>query len=146
METYLEPTQAAGAALFRRKIEGNVVMLNLLKFREIADYSATPELAPETPISGRAAYERYVEFTQPFLEESGGEVIFMGEGGSYLIGPEAERWDMVMLVRQKSLQSFLQFASNEAYLKGMGHRTAALEDSRLLPIIENTSAAVDAQK
>lgn len=138
METYLEPTQQAGAALFRRKLEGSVVMLNLLRFREIADYSATPDLAPDPPISGREAYQRYVEHTQPFLTASGGEVIFMGEGGGYLIGPEAERWDMVMLVRQTSLSSFLQFASNEAYLQGMGHRTAALEDSRLLPIVENT--------
>jgi hypothetical protein len=39
-----------------------------------------------------------------------------------------------MLVRQSSVQSFLAFASNQTYLAGMGHRTAALEDSRLLPL------------
>lgn len=110
-------------------------MLNMLRFREEADYSKNPELAPESPISGREAFQRYVDHTRPFLEESGGEVIFTGEGGSYLIGPETQRWDMIMLVRQHSLQSFLQFASNLDYLKGIGHRTAALEDSRLLPVV-----------
>ena len=70
----------------------------------------------------------------PFLKASGGEVLFFGEGGSFLIGPEEERWDRVLLVRQSSIESFIGFASDQDYLKGVGHRTAALEDSRLLPI------------
>ena len=41
---YFEPTQEAGAALFRRQINGAVVMLNLLRFRDTADYSEHPEL------------------------------------------------------------------------------------------------------
>jgi hypothetical protein len=41
-----------------------------------------------------------------------------------------------MLVRQSSVNDFVDFASNEEYLKGIGHRTAALEDSRLLPLVE----------
>lgn len=133
---YLEPTQSAGRRFVQRGIEGPVVMLNLLRFREVADYSAHPELAPATPITGAEAFERYVRHTQPFLHESGGEVLFLGDGGALLIGPEDERWDMVMLIRQSSVTSFLAFASNEAYLAGLGHRTAALEDSRLLPLSE----------
>ncbi len=41
-----------------------------------------------------------------------------------------------MLVEQSSPRAFMAFASNAAYLAGMGHRTAALEDSRLLPLEE----------
>jgi hypothetical protein len=63
-------------------------------------------------------------------------VLFFGRGGAFLIGPSEERWDAVMLVRQKSLASFMAFASNQGYLSGIGHRVAALEDSRLLPIVE----------
>jgi hypothetical protein len=48
---------------------------------------------------------------------------------------------MAMLVRQKSVDSFLAFASHEGYLSGIGHRTAALEDSRLLPLSEVAAAA-----
>lgn len=138
MQTYLEPTQAAGAALFSRKIDGSIVMLNLLRFREVADYSKSPDLEPPSPISGRKAFQKYYEHTLPHLHASGGEVIFVGNGGAFLIGPDSERWDMVMLVKQRSLQAFLQFASNEAYLQGIGHRTAALEDSRLLPVVKST--------
>jgi hypothetical protein len=42
-----------------------------------------------------------------------------------------------MLVQQSSLASFMAFASNAEYLAGIGHRTAALEDSRLLPLEES---------
>jgi len=62
--------------------------------------------------------------------------MFYGEGGPFLIGPDAERWDRVMLIRQNSLVDFFAFASHREYLKGIGHRTAALEDSRLLPLSE----------
>ena len=135
-DRYLEPTQESGVELFARNISGEVVMLNLLRFREVADYSATPELAPTENISGREAYQKYIEHTLPFLRESGGELVWLGEGGKYLIGPREERWDVVMLVHQHSLEAFMAFASNEGYLAGIGHRMAALEDSRLLPLVE----------
>jgi hypothetical protein len=134
--TYLDPTQESGRALFVRGIHGPVVMLNLLRFRPVADYSAHPELAPAAPISGEAAYRLYMAHTLPYLNASGGELLFYGKGGHFLIGPGDERWDAAMLVRQSSIASFFAFASNEGYLSGMGHRVAALADSRLLPLVE----------
>jgi hypothetical protein len=139
MQTYLEPEAASVRALFARDIAGEVVMLNLLRLRAVADYSANPELAPPQPISGAAAYARYIDHTLPFLDESGGEILFVGEGGAFLIGPEGERWDRAMLVRQRSVEAFLAFAGNAAYLEGLGHRTAAVEDSRLLPLVRSAT-------
>jgi hypothetical protein len=134
MKTYLEPTQDAGVAFLRRGIVGEIVMLNLLRLRDVADYSASPELAPAQPTSGAEAYDRYVAHTMPFLTASGGALLFLGDGGPFLIGPAGERWDRAMLVRQKSAQAFIAFATDRAYLAGLGHRTAAIEDSRLLPL------------
>jgi len=74
---YLEPTQESGRALMMRRIAGEIVMLNLLRFREVADYSTSPELAPSNTISGAAAYRRYIEHTLPFLHASGGELLFI---------------------------------------------------------------------
>lgn len=136
-DCFLEPTQENGAALFRRNIAGEVVMLNLLRLRDTADYSASPALAPDAPISGRDAFDRYIAHTLPFLEASGGELLLLGEGGQFFIGPSDERWDLVMLVRQRSVQDFFAFASDTGYLAGMGHRTAAVLDSRLLPVVES---------
>ena len=135
-QTYLEPTEASGRALFARAISGPVVMLNLLRFRAVADYSATPDLAPDPPISGQAAYGLYIRHTLPLLRRSGGEILFHGRGGGFFIGPSDERWDAALLIRQASVAAFLAFASDREYLSGIGHRTAALEDSRLLPLVE----------
>ncbi len=77
-----------------------------------------------------------MEHTLPYLERSGGKLIFFGRGGKFLIGPSDERWDAAMLVRQESAAAFLAFASDRDYMSGIGHRIAALEDSRLLPLIE----------
>jgi len=136
---YIDVTQEAGAALFRRNIQGEIVMLNVLSFREVADYSQNPELAPKKEISGAEAFQKYIDHTLPLLKKTNGDIEFLGKGGSYLIGPQDEAWDFIMLIRQNSLADFMSFSSNEEYLQGLGHRTAAIEDSRLLPLERVTS-------
>jgi hypothetical protein len=54
---HLEPSDRNARRLFERGIEGPVTMLNLLRFREEADYAELPQLAPPSPISGRAAHD-----------------------------------------------------------------------------------------
>lgn len=132
---HILPTRESAASLFSDStFAGPVVMLNLLRFREVADYSASPELAPDEPISGRAAYARYSEHTLPLLQAAGGEVLFAGRAGHPVIGPQDERWDQVLLVRYPSREAFASFTGDETYLAGAGHRTAALVDSRLIPM------------
>ena len=143
-QTYLDVTQEAGAAFFSRGLEGEVVMLNLLRFRDVADYTEAPELAPPESISGAAAYDVYMKHTLPYLRAAGGDVDFLGEGGNYLIGPSDQRWDLVLLVRHKNIGAFMGFASDAGYLAGAGHRGAALSDSRLLPLISQTERRKDA--
>ena len=137
MQPYLEPTQESGRSFFTRGTTGKVVMLNLLRFRATADYSSTLQLAPDVPLSGEAAYRLYMQHTLPHLERSGGRILFYGRGGDFLIGPGGERWDAAMLVEQSSAAAFMAFATNAECLAGVGHRTAALEDSRLLPLQES---------
>jgi hypothetical protein len=135
---HIDPTDENVQALLRREIDGPVVMLNLLRLREVADYSGVPDLAPAAPISGREAYERYVATARPYVEAGGGSVTFVGDGGACFVGPVEERWDLVMLVRQNSVADFFAFAEHADYVAALGHRTAALEDSRLVPLVEST--------
>jgi hypothetical protein len=53
IDQYFEATDESALELFSRNITGEVIMLNLLRFREFAEYKAYPELAPEQPITGR---------------------------------------------------------------------------------------------
>jgi uncharacterized protein (DUF1330 family) len=130
---YLNPTDEAAKQLFTRAIKGELVMLNLLRFKDVADYSNALELAPQQPISGKEAYQLYMKKTLPLLKKSGGEIFFLGTCEHFFIGPSEEKWDLMMLIKQKSLANFLAFATDPRYLEIIGHREAAIVDSRLLP-------------
>jgi uncharacterized protein (DUF1330 family) len=131
---YLNPTDESAKQLFSKSIRGEVIMLNLLRFKEIADYSQYSDIAPITAITGKEAYQIYIDQTLPFLEKSGGEIMLLGKSEHFFIGPMEEKWDLVMIIKQKSLDSFLSFASDPQYQVVIGHREAAIVDSRLLPI------------
>ncbi len=133
---YLVPTDESFMAVLGQGIEGPVTMLNLLRFRSVADYSASPELAPKQAITGAAAYRRYIDAASAVVASAGGEVSLLGVGGAFIIGPMDERWDAVLIVKQESLEAFEAFTSDPNYLAVAGHRSAALEDSRILPIVE----------
>lgn len=139
--TYLDVTPQAGARFFGTPGEGPVVMLNLMRFRERADYAHAPGLEPDGGASGAEAYARYMAGIEPLLAASGGEVIFAGKADAFLIGPEDEQWDFAMLVKQASKQSFLAFASDPEAQRITQHRTAAVADSRLLPLWSAPSPA-----
>lgn len=134
MENYIDVSPDAGRKFYQDfNGKGRVVMVNLLKFRKIADYSKAEGLRPQESISGEDAYALYMQHTLPHLKEAGSRVLYFGKCGNFLIGPTTKSWDAVLLVEHESVQKFIAFAQNEAYLKTAGHRTAALEDSRLLP-------------
>ena len=131
---YLNPTDESAKQLFSKSIRGEVIMLNLLRFKEIADYSQFSDIAPKKPITGKEAYQIYINQTLPFLNKSGGEIMLLGKSEHFFIGPMKEKWDLVMIIKQKSLDSFLSFASDPQYQDVIGHREAAIVDSRLLPV------------
>ena len=135
MTKYIDVTEEAGKEFFTSNTQGEIVMLNLLKYNEWADYSEDKLLEPESKISGKDAYRLYMKEVIPHLKAAESEVLFFGKCHSFLIGPQDEKWDEMILVKHKSKEKFLEFASNELYLKIKGHRTAALADSRLLPIV-----------
>ncbi len=137
MEKYLNSNQESGRIFYQKyHNKGKIVMLNLLKFKLKADYSNLGNIKPDKEISGIEAFQLYMNFILPELTKSGSRIIFYGESSNYLIGPEAETWDMVLLVEHESVSKFIEFSDSEEFLKNVGHRTAALEDSRLLPILE----------
>ncbi|MFC6694683.1 DUF1330 domain-containing protein [Nocardioides daphniae] len=129
----VEPTAAQFAALEQLDADRPVVMLNLVRFRDVADYSDHPDLAPDAPISGAEAYKRYGAAAQAALAEIGGSMEHFSTCGPTFIGPAGEQWDGMMTVRYPSPAAFRAMLENPAYLEAAAHRTAALADSRLIP-------------
>ncbi len=106
-----------------------VVMINLLRYRDKADYGGHPGFEP---CSGSEAYGRYVQHAMHFVSAVGGGLVWQGSPKAVLIGPSQERWDAALLVRYPSKEAFLAMVSDPAYQAITVHRTAALEDSRLI--------------
>jgi uncharacterized protein (DUF1330 family) len=106
-----------------------IVMINLLRDRERADYPAG--FAAE-PCSGREAYQPYGAVAAQRIASVGGRMLWMGSVRATLIGPDAEEWDDAVLVEYPSRKAFLEMVSQPEYLAAAPHRTAALEDSRLI--------------
>ena len=143
MKNYISATPSSGKTFYQEfHGKGKIVMLNLLKFRKQADYTNFEQLQPKNQLTGEQAYQLYMQNTSHELEKVGSKILYFGKCHSFLIGPESENWDAMLLVEHQSVVTFMEFAQNKEYLKNAGHRTAALEDSRLLPstkIIESFS-------
>ena len=103
-----------------------VVMVNLMRFREHADYADGVEC------TGKQAYRTYSKHTLPLVKGVGGEVVYFGDVKGVLIAPESEQWDQVLLVKYPNFSAFVSMIKSDAYGKIVHHRTAALSDSRLI--------------
>lgn len=135
-KTYLTPASENLGLFMQRGITGPLTMVNLMRFRDQADYSLTPEAAPSEAISGRSAFGLYLEAIQQPLADVGGNVIMHADAGNFLIGPIDEHWDNMLIIGFPMPAAFVGFTSSPAYLAASAHRTAALVDSRLLPTEE----------
>ncbi len=126
----IDPTPESFSALFAKvPADTPVTMLNLLRFRERAEYAAA---AAQPERSGRAAYGEYSRAVSPLLAGVGGRVVWGGKGRHALIAPADERWDEILLVEYPSTAAFAAMVTSPEYKAIVFHRTAALEDSRLV--------------
>lgn len=130
----IDPTADQVRALRDAGVDRPVVMLNLLKFRERAQYA---ENSGHPDCSGEEAYQRYQHvFTVAVGATSRAEVLYDGPVEQVFIGmagtPETD-WDKVLLVRYPSAKDFLAMMANEEYrATGLVHRYAGLERTVLL--------------
>lgn len=116
---------------------GPIVMINLLRYRAVADY---PEGFDAEPCSGREAYQRYGAVAGPLIQGVGGRMLWAGQVSALVIGPEEEAWDDAILVEYPSREAFIAMVSKPEYQAVAPHRTAALLDSRL--VATTTQASV----
>jgi len=107
-----------------------IIMINLLKFRDKARY-------PDGSIacSGREAYQAYTKIASKTLAEIGGEMFWRGLVCGCPIAPEGEAWDEALLIKYPSIEAFNKMLAMPEYQKGAVHRSAALEDSRLIATV-----------
>ncbi|MCF6404925.1 hypothetical protein L3C95_18640 [Chitinophaga filiformis] len=110
---------------------GPVYMLNLLRYKEYADYN---NAAGVSPCSGREVYmQRYVREFRRITADDDVKLLFLGNVGISLVAPDDEQWDDVAIVEYPDFSTFSRIVSSNAYLTDAEpHRLAALEDWRLI--------------
>ena len=110
---------------------GEVVMLNLLKFKGRADGDrGDPADAGE---SGAAAYQRYTDAVIEMVERRGGRLVWLGRADHVFIGDvDTNDWDAVALVSYPSRRSFLDMIASPEYTEAHEHREAGLADTVLI--------------
>ncbi len=133
MTEHDEPSYESAQAVMAGLAEDTpIVMINLLRYRDRAAYPAGSDAEP---CSGRDAYRRYGQVSIRLITAVGGQVIWQGSPKAVLIGAPGEQWHKALLVRYPSKRAFLEMVGSPDYQAITVHRTAALEDSRLIATV-----------
>ena len=100
--------------------DGPVWMVNLMKYREMADYAD----GRESTISGQAADDLYSPLDS--LAAVGAKPVFMADVEQQLLG-EAPIWDRIGVVKYPTRQSFIEMQSLPAFQESHKHKDAGME-------------------
>ena len=129
--TELAP-QALLAAAGAIAADTPIYMVNLLRYREQAEYG---DQATAAPCTGREAYfQRYVPAFAKVTAGDGIKLFWVGQVLAPLVAPPGEHWDDVAIVEYPSFAVFQRMLESPAYhAEAEPHRRAALADWRLIP-------------
>ena len=117
-------------AFLAKDIEGPVSMLNLLKFREKAEYAD----GRETNLSGAEAYALYGQDMLRWVTSQGGRLLFSGPAHHLVLGQADELWDQVAIMEYPSKEAFVQIVSAPEVAEWGVHRAAGLEGQLLIAV------------
>lgn len=130
IENALYPTADRIADLMAATSDQPIAMLNLLKFRERAQYAD----GRASELSGRDAYMLYGAKMQQLVEREGGRMVFSGEIMSLVIGTVEEMWDVAALVEYPSSAAFARIATSSEVAAIGVHRAAGLAGQLLIRV------------
>jgi uncharacterized protein (DUF1330 family) len=115
-------------------------MLNLLRFREKAEYPADHPHAAQG-WSGRRAYVEYGKTSGPIFQRVGGSIIWRGTMEAMVIGPTDIHWDSAFIARYPNSAAFMEMVTDPEYQRAVVNRQAAVLTSRLIRFKPEESAS-----
>ena len=129
--THIDPTRDQFDAFKDLPRDRPIEMLNLVTFRDLANYPGDHELARDG-LTGAQAYALYGKHSAPVLTKVGGTILWRGGFETMLIGPGDEVWDAVFIARYPDANAFLAMVTDPDYQRAVIHRQAAIKTSRLI--------------
>ena len=131
MTGYVDPSRENWQAFKDLPRDRPIHMLNLIKFRDLAEY---PEGHPNhgKGLTGREAYAIYYEGFQRVVAQDGAAMVWEAPIECVVTGPAGE-WDDAFVMGYPNSAVFMAMVKNEEYVRDVvPHRTAAVADSRLI--------------
>lgn len=128
---YINSTPEAYAQMQSLPMDEPLQMLNMIRFKEKAEYAEGSEFAAKD-WTGEQAYAEYSRRSSPIANRIGGKPIYLGIPQLTLIGPQHEKWDAAFIIEYPDLATFLALVNDPEYKKHAFHRSAAVADSRLI--------------
>ena len=127
----IDPTRPQFDAFKALPRDTPIQMLNLIRLRPLADY---PEGHPDQGkgLTGLDAYRAYGRESAEVFARVGGRQIWAGRPETVVTGPEDERWDLAFIAEYPNAAAFLAMVTDPGYREVVKHRTAGVEDSRLI--------------
>ena len=108
-----------------------IQMLNLVRLRSLAEYP-TDHPNHGKGLSGLEAYRAYGRESAEVFARVGGRPIWAGRPDTVVTGPPDEHWDLAFIAEYPGGGAFLAMVTDPAYREIVKHRTAGVEDSRLI--------------
>ncbi len=130
-KTYIDPSPANFAAFKDLPRDEPIAMLNLLLFRDHAEYPEGHEHAGKG-WSGRRAYAEYGRTSGPIFARVGGTIVWRGSFQTMVTGPDDRVWHDGFIAQYADAGGFFDMIKDPAYQLAVANRTAALADSRLI--------------
>lgn len=103
--------------------DGPIFMVNLLKFKEKAEY----EDGRASDLSGRDAYMIYGRAVTDILPKFGGKAIFAGDVTFLSLGKAEELWDEVAIAMYPKRADMVRMSMSAEWQEAAVHRTAGLK-------------------
>ena len=127
----IDPTREQFDAFKALPRDTPIHMLNLIRLKALADYPEGHENHGKG-MTGLDAYREYGRTTGPLFKSLGGRQVWSGRPEGVVTGPADERWDLAFIAEYPNAGAFLAMVTNPDYREFVKHRTAAVEDSRLI--------------
>ena len=131
MSKAVDPSRAQFDAFKALPRDTPIHMLNLIRLKTVADYPAGHPNHGKG-MTGAEAYRAYGQGLAPFLGKLGGRQVWAGRPEAMVTGPEDERWDLAFIIEYPGSAAFMAMVTDATYKEIVKHRTAAVDDSRLI--------------
>jgi hypothetical protein len=118
------PSDAAQIEALREKgPDGPIFMVNLLKFKDKAEY----EDGRATTLTGREAYQIYGRAVTEILPKFGGRAVFAADVTFLSLGRVEELWDEIAIAAYPARGDMVRMSFSPEWREASVHRTAGLK-------------------